>query len=309
MIYYVVTEEHNYTIEMFLDTWGLSLDSRFEVVPYSIFTNATNFPAGTYVLSDLERLTRSEIDRTTQIWEHLTHTGLRVLNHPVRTLRRYELLRTLFQLGENCFNVYRLSEVREPRRFPVLLRPVAEHYIFGGLHRSQDEIDKATRHALRKGRSLEDVLMIEFCDTSDSVGTFRTYSAFVVAGTVIPRCLYFSRKWKLKQPDLLDEEMVREEWEYVALNPHQEWLARIFRLANVDYGKIDYSLLDGKPQIWEINTNPILLLPPERYKPVQLPAQQLFADRVTRAFEELDVPSSRGAGFTVVIPAGWSRAG
>src|SRR5262249_37550000 len=48
----------------------------------------------------------------------------------------------------------------------------------------------------------------------------------------------------------------REQQEYLEANPHRSWLAGLFQLAGIDYGRIDYSLLAGKPQIWEINTHP-----------------------------------------------------
>ena len=51
----------------------------------------------------------------------------RVLNHPTTSMRRYELLRTLFERGDSSFNVYRLTECRQPQRWPVFIREENEH--------------------------------------------------------------------------------------------------------------------------------------------------------------------------------------
>jgi hypothetical protein len=52
--------------------------------------------------------------------------------------------------------------------------------------------------------------------------------------------------------------MAREELDYVRDNPHEAELREIFRIANIDYGRIDYALLDGRVQTWEINNNPTI---------------------------------------------------
>ena len=41
-------------------------------------------------------------------------------------------------------------------------------------------------------------------------------------------------------------------------------LREIFDLAQIEYGRIDYGMLDGKVQCWEINTNPGLALAPKK---------------------------------------------
>ena len=47
----------------------------------------------------------------------------------------------------------------------------------------------------------------------------------------------------------------------------------MFQIAGIDYGRIDYSMLDGEPQVWEINTNPTVLK---------------ITPRLTDAFETID---------------------
>lgn len=52
--------------------------------------------------------------------------------------------------------------------------------------------------------------------------------------------------------------MLAEEHDYVEKNPHEGRLREVFRLARIDYGRMDYGMLDGQVQVWEINTNPTI---------------------------------------------------
>ena len=55
------------------------------------------------------------------------HQGSRMLNHPTRTLRRYDLLRALHAAGRNQFAAYRPSDDLTGVRFPVFLRREDDH--------------------------------------------------------------------------------------------------------------------------------------------------------------------------------------
>jgi len=75
----------------------------------------------------------------------------------------------------------------------------------------------------------------------------------------VPRSLNLGPNWMLKfAGNDFSMAMAREELEYVQRNPHEQQLREIFAIANIDYGRIDYSMLDGKVQTWEINLNPTI---------------------------------------------------
>ena len=93
----------------------------------------------------------------------------------------------------------------------------------------------------------------------------------------------------LKYPDLLDGDKIPREREYLESNPHEAVMRETFEMAHLDYGRCDYAVIDGRIQVWEINTNPIVLLPPDQYKPAHLPAQEYFAARIRAAFEALNL--------------------
>jgi hypothetical protein len=84
------------------------------------------------------------------------------------------------------------------------------------------------------------------------------------------------------EPALLEEQI-----RYLESNPHEKQLMEIFRLARIEWGRIDYSLLDGRIQVWEINTNPHIIRRPEKIKKEILPAYARFVELLRPAFSEL----------------------
>jgi hypothetical protein len=145
------------------------------------------------------------------------------------------------------------------------------------------------------GRSRDDTLIIEFCDTADDQGVYRKYSAFVVGSRIIPAHIACSKDWVTKTIDLRDEPFLDEERRFVHENPHEARLREIFALAGIDFGRIDYAVLDGDIQVWEINTDPWLIA----WVPNDLgrvAATEESARRFNAALVEID--SVRGASST-----------
>ena len=69
-------------------------------------------------------------------------------------------------------------------------------------------------------------------------------------------------------------------------NPHEAELRAIFKLARIDYGRIDYGIKDGQIQVWEINTNPMLLKLAMFYSP-RKEIHELFAYTLGSLWETL----------------------
>lgn len=298
MIYYLVHNRHGYTMDRYLNGFGSPLRERITTLPYEHLAGVPRLPVGTYVFSDYERITRREAAAAEALWAHLSASDTaRVMNHPTRSMKRYELLRSLNARCLNAFNVYRLTEARSPKRFPVFLREENEHS--GGLTdllHTQDELTQAVDSVLAAGLRREECLIVEFCDTSDAQGTFRKYTACKIGDRIIPTHILFGPRWMLKTTPAdyeasVGEERVAaetaEEAHYVYDNPHEDELRRVFGLALVDYGRIDYAMLDGKMQVWEINSNPNMLghssMRPGREQMAEHSAKELVS-----AFEEID---------------------
>lgn len=295
-IYYLVSKGHQYTINRYLEHWGINLIPRLKLLVYEDLDRLTSLPLGTYIFSDIERLTPKQTEIAAEVWENLSSAGkdIRLLNHPNRSMRRYELLRTLYERGLNQFNVYRLTESRNPERFPVFLRGENDHR--GNqtpLLNSLNELDNVIALFPQQGKRLDDKIITEFCDTSDEKGIFRKYTAFMIGDQIISRSIFFGQQWMLKHDtnSVTSEQTLWEEEEYIKTNPHESQLREIFRLANIQYGRIDYSILNGVPQVWEINTNPggLRTTSTERIERVSgLPISEFFSKQFELAFEAVD---------------------
>ncbi len=218
------------------------------------------FPRGTYVFADHERLTARDLDRLAKLCSQLENArGFQLLNHPARTLGRLPLLKRLRQTGINQFDAYRLSDHPQPKHFPVFIRGEDDHKgPLSTLIHTQQQLDHAYRTWDQRWGRTHRKLVVEHCDIGDENGVYRKYAAFRIGNRILPRHLFFSRHWCVKSWELLDEDLLAEERQYIDDFPHHDQLLQIFELAGVDFGRIDYGVKEGMLQVWEINTNPML---------------------------------------------------
>ncbi|HET6347680.1 MAG TPA: hypothetical protein VFH88_01220 [Candidatus Krumholzibacteria bacterium] len=296
MIYYLVTPNYEHTIKNYLAYWAKELEPRFQIRFYDDVLRARELPLGTYIFADLERLLPAETEIAARVWEQLNAAGARLLNHPARTLKRYDLLTMLYQKGRNRFRVVRANDRTAPLNFPVFLREEGEHSgALTVLLKNRHQLDEALVGVTFRRHRLETMLVVEYYSTATKDGIFKKYSSFMVGGRVVPCHVDCSRAWMVKDTDIVDEGVMAEELGYVQNNPHREWLEETFRLAGVDYGRIDYGVPeDGSmPQVWEINTNPVVILTPDHYQEIHMPVKRTFAAHIKPAFEAIDMDGGR----------------
>ncbi len=261
-IYYLVTRPFGWTISKYFKTYGRVFQKDLKVTPYESLFGLRSFSNGVYIFSDVERLTDLTTDLALQLWDRLDKAGkgVVVLNHPLRSMRRYELLRYLHDSGVNDFNVYWLKEGVIPKRFPVFIRDESKHaYFYSGILKTPEELAAATAKIRPDRGRFNRSIIVEFCDTSDPSGIFRKYSSFIIGDRVLPWYIYFSRNWDVRLTHHVKEwteSMDHEEEQYVRQNPYASVMRDIFCAAGIQYGRLDFSLLNGRPQVWEINTNP-----------------------------------------------------
>ena len=303
-LYYLVTRPCAWTLSNYFKTYGQALQKHLRVIPYESLFGVRRFGSGLYIFSDVERLTDLTTDLAVQLWERLDKAGkgVVVLNHPLRSMRRYELLRNLHDSGVNQFNVYWLRDEVLPKRFPVFIRDESKHaYFYSSVLKTPDELSAAAAKIRRDREKFKNSIVVEFCDTRDANGVFRKYSAFVVGGRIGPRHIYFSRHWDVRQVHEITEwtePMYREVDQYLQQNPDESFLKEIFRTAGIQYGRVDYSFLNGRPQVWEINTHPYTFAPAD-YPPARLLQTELSARDFTAALQDLLVEPKEAVNLTV----------
>ncbi len=98
--------------------------------------------------------------------------------------------------------------------------------------------------------------------------------------------------------------MILEERAYIVGNPHEAQLREIFGIAGVGYGRIDYAVLNGRVQTWEINLHPTIgrgpgedrkkRVPPE-LEPLRDVGKAHFHRGFSAAWEAVDIPVRRKA--------------
>jgi hypothetical protein len=318
LIAYLATAPHLYTIGWFLEEWEPGLRDRIQLRSYEEALADRRDAPGTYVFADIERLSPDQLRDADGLWLRLARLGdrVRLLNRPLETWRRRELLRRMHGTGTNSFRVRRFPSPRAHRmlggrigstlaragdvrgarrlaapllRFPVFIRSASEHDgNLSSLLYGWRQLREAADEVVRGGRDPADLLIVEFCDTRDADGVFRKYGAFVIGDRIVPRGVMFSRHWMVKDHDLKGPEFLREQRAYIEGNPHAGWLADLARRARLGYGRVDYALKDGVPQVWEINTNPTVVMPRHTFTPSDEVMISSSMDAIGRAIESLD---------------------
>jgi hypothetical protein len=291
-------------ITNYLADRGLPLRDRFTVRRYEWTADTLTVPSGPQVFSSLDQLTAEEREGAGSLRGQLA--GLlpeqQLLNDPSRSLLRPALLAALAERGLNSFRGYPAQEADRVTRFPVFLRGAHNHDgSLTGLLGSREEVRRALLTLRLHGYRRADLLIVEFCDTSDSHGIFRKYSAYRVGQAVIPAHLLAGRQWMMKSETAERTlELVQEDAAFVERNPHEAWLQEVFRLAHIEYGRIDYGVLGDRPQAWEINLNPTIGRAPGRAARAMEPAvaeiwersRRLAHGRLREAFAALDREST-----------------
>lgn len=322
MICFVVGAAGSFSIRDYLGQEGRALRDRIRVVLYEELARLRELPLGTWVFTELDQLGAPERELVDLACERLGAVdGVRLVNHPRRVRLRTELLQAASEAGINRFRAWPATSVRlatnghasagdvaaAEMRYPVFVRFANRHV--GSLTPLLEEpgaLGDALAALVAGQRRLDDLLVVEFCDTKDAHGIYRKYSAFNVGGRILPRYMECSRDWMVKwHHRIFDRERAAMETAYLETNPHEAWIREMFRLGGIEYGRIDYGVLAGEPQMWEINLNPTIGRGPGprvaqsadviAYKTILAPAFDGFYARFREAWDAIDNTGCVGA--------------
>jgi hypothetical protein len=316
VIHFVVTEKGSFSIRGYLKEDGIALAGRMRVVLYKELAHMRRLPLGTWVFTEPDQLDAPRRELATLVAERLTAAGpgVRILNDPRQVRLRAELLGAAHAVGINEHRAWPATDVPlESVRYPVFVRFANQHIgnLTPVLH-SPPSLADALASLAADGMPRDELLVVEFADTKDDNGIYRKYSAYNVGGRIIAKALEQSRDWMVKWDyRVFDRQRADEELAYCEANPDEEWIREMFRLARIDYGRIDYGMLHGKPQLWEINTNPTIGRGPNRervrrpevieYKKMIASGRAAFYERFVEAWAAVDTPVD-GASIDATIP-------
>jgi hypothetical protein len=296
MLYYLTSARQAGTMAFFLASWGKALQDRVRIYAYEALAGGVDFPIrdGVYVFAALDgglgsrQPPSARREMATALHAKLVQVvgPRKVLNHPVTSLGRYDLLKALNRSGINGFSAYRLDERPGPHRFPVYVRKEISSGTVEPPLLGSGEYGKLSAGAAAADQTQ---VAIEFCETADAQGIYRKYGAVVLGGEIVPRHLFRSRSWFVKQADLDGPAWMAEELAYLESDGHAAVMREVCRIANIGYGRIDYALLDGRPQIWEINHTPELSYADPNYQAdPRAPVHRRFTERLASALDRLE---------------------
>ncbi|HKP24916.1 MAG TPA: hypothetical protein VJV39_13700 [Dongiaceae bacterium] len=261
-IHYISTRKHAYTLGIFAALHGGAVASFIRILPYAMLPRIRAFRPGPVVFADLDRIPAAARTLHAALADALAADGHAVLNHPRQALGRFALLRRLHESGINDFTVHRLSDWREVRRFPVFIRHENVHgrAVTGLLPDLSWLRDALAGLSDSDPAALAEMMIVEFGNVTGADGRYRKYGAFRVGSQIYAQHCYSSDDWWVKfNSATFTPEQRREHDDYAAANPHRAQLGRVFEAANIEYGRADYCLVDGRVQVFEINTNPSVI--------------------------------------------------
>lgn len=304
MIYYVSRQDYDRTVKGLIHHVPFYL-SFIRTLSYERLFATGKAPAGNYIFTDFDRLTSFEIESASRIVDALRagHPQVQILNDPRSVMERYALLKALLGEGINRFEVTRLEGGERPCKYPVFIR--GEDGAEGpetGLCSSAEELEKAIATLREEGKVLKRRIAVEFCAQTDAAGYYRKYSAYNINGRIVPQHLYISRNWVVKSGSTeINSSTMAEESDYIRTNPHRDELLRIFKIGHVDFGRIDYSIVDGTLQVYEINTNPHFPLL-HHLESVERKHRLEIRKNVVSAFQALNASSPSGSSIQFNAP-------
>ena len=259
MIVYVATPRNLFTLREFIEDNPERLVNRVRLVGYNKLFKRTSLPKATYIFSDLERLTVPGLQMIASIWKQLAASDpdIRLINDPLRVKRRYELLRHLYAQGINSFNVRRAADVVSGCRFPVFLRRESDHFgPTSALIESETDLVAAIDGLATRGALRDNHIVTEFCGAPDDTGAYVKYGCFRVGDRIMPQNRLVGRQWCVKTFEYFDETVIARDLAYIKSAEHNETVRKVFDIAEVEYGRVDYSIVNGRLEFYELNTNP-----------------------------------------------------
>ena len=303
MIIFFTSVGHKYGPEALDDMTGAP---DILVMSYNRLLRRKSLPMATYVFTDFDRLPFWQVELAAHVFRHLKKAGAKVLNDPARALQRMQMLKRLNQSGLNTFKVWDPTVDDLPDRYPVFLRTRSAHRsTITDLLPDRASAEAALTQALDDGYGIHDLMFVEYCAAPEDNGVFRKFAAFRIGDMIQMSMTVHERNWVAKygEEGAGSAEQYEDEFNAVKSNPYNDVLNRAFDIANIDYGRADFAVINGAPQIYEINTNPDVVIFEEHPFPIRLESQAIISERFVAAMQTLDCPLDRGQKIALDHPS------
>ncbi len=291
MVTYLSRWDHAYTLKF------LKREKLFKPLSYDEAFRAKSLPLGTYIFTDLDRLGAWELELAAIVYRVLKQAGAPVINDPAKVKTRYCLLKALHCDGLNAFQVYRPSLGELPELYPVFVR--RDHFHSGVLSELIED-EKSLREALEKisndGIPDSNLMVVEYAAEPTREGLFQKHAVYRIGDHYFRDLTVNQNHWMAKYGELgvAGEALYQEELDNMPHVPFLDTIRQVFDIANIEYGRVDFGIVAGKPQFYEINTNPFVGFNLSKHPFSQrLKSHGIFKDNYRAAVRALERPGSK----------------
>lgn len=286
MIIVLTTPSQTFTVQALT-----ALDGRVRAVSYAAAFAAPALPRATYVFTDFDRLLPEGMEAVIGLHRRIAAAGGRTINDPGRFVGRLALLRALHRAGINPFTAWPAVPCPEPDRWPVFLRRQRGHRgPLSGLIHDPVTLQAAIDDALASGTVPDDLIVVAYCAEPTEDGLFRRLAVYRIGDVYVADGCVHERHWvaKIGTPGITGPGAHEEELRIVRDSPWSAAAAAVFELAGVEYGRVDFGLVGGRPCFYEVNTNPHVRFDFDVDAPERLEAGQTVRRRFLAALDRLD---------------------
>lgn len=291
MVTYLSRWDHAYTLRT------LKRERLFKPLSYDETFRAESLPNGTYVFTDLDRLGAWELELAALVYRVLKQAGAHVINDPAKARTRFSLLKALHREGVNSFQVCRPSLGEWPERFPVFVR--RDHFHSGVLSELIEDgtsLQKALGKISDDGVPDSNVMVVEYAAEATRDGLFQKHAVYRIGDRYFRDLTVNQNHWMAKygEPGVAGKDLYQQELDNMRDVPFPATIRRVFEIANIEYGRVDFGIVGGKPQFYEINTNPYVGFSMTKHPfPQRLESHAIFKDNYRAAVRELEKPGSK----------------
>ncbi|QDU94591.1 hypothetical protein [Lignipirellula cremea] len=290
MIVLFTTQRHSYTHQSLVKSQELN----FKTQSYEKLFRDFTLPRATYIFGDLDRLDFWDLECAARLYNDLRDKGMRVFNNPAKFRSRYQLLRKLYRDGHNGFNVWQADDVVPDEAYPVFLRTDCAHRgVMSELIHTPKELASGIKSLIERSVPIREIVVIQYAAEPVAPGLFRKHGSLKVGDRIIPRPCVHEDHWVAKYgvEGIASDALYEEDYQLIKENAYSETIEAVFAASELDYGRADFGIFRGQPQIYEINTNPTIPSPClEHPSPVRLETSRLARAQLLEAFQEIDGP-------------------